>query len=323
MIDTLNAPSEAKLLYSLKSLPAAVEALAFSPDRRLLATASHDGTGRIWDVSGSKPTERAAFRILEGIRSLTFAPSGKSLAAGSGAGTISLFDVSPIAVREYRTLRGAKGSVDAVAFSPDGLLVAGGGEDQTLRIWEPGTGIASEPRNLLPGHTQAIRTIAFAPDGKSLATGSRDSSARVWALNRIRPSQQMSLPHGGEVGTVAYSPDGKTLITSGKDKVIWLWDLTALKATVRTRLPGHSGETRLVLMTPDAETVVSVGAGSDVMNWSPRTGRLRRECTLPPSSATRFALTPDGRYLARGMANGSVEVFRVAEKRAAGVSHHG
>jgi len=306
----------AKLVSSMKGHADAVETLAFTPDRKLLASGGRDGTGRIWDVGSSKPGERAAFRKSgEGFRSLAFAPNNRLLVASSANGQVSMIDVSEKAAQEIRVLRGGQASIDALAFSPDGKLVAGAGEDQTLRVWEPGTGPGSEARILLPGHTLPIKALAFAPDGQSLATGARDATARVWALSRIRASQRMSLPHGGEVNAVAYSTDGKMLATAVQDKVIWLWDLTASKPTVRTQLAGHAGGTRLLLFTPEPETMVSIGAEGPAINWNVRTGKPRHMWELPAGRALSVALTPDGRYLARGMADGTVEVFRVAEKR--------
>src|SRR3954452_13751854 len=94
----------AKVLTTLRGHTSSIAALAFTPDRRLLASGARDGTGRIWDVASSKPGERASFRVSGdgGIRSLAFAPNGRILAAGTGAGTISLFDVSDKGVAEIR-----------------------------------------------------------------------------------------------------------------------------------------------------------------------------------------------------------------------------
>lgn len=270
----------------------------------------------MWDLAGSKPGLRAELRTpVGGFRSLAFAPNSRVLAAGSASGSVSLFDVSEKAAPEVRVLRGGAGSIDALAFSPDGKQVAGAGEDHTLRVWEPGTGTGGEARALLAGHTRPIRAVAFAPDGHGAATAARDGTARVWALSRIRSSQRAELPHGGEAHAVTYSPDGKTAATAGSDALIRLWDLTVIKPTVRAELPGHAGGTRLVLIAPDAAALVSVGTGGEVIHWDLRSGAPRRVWEAPAGAAASVALTPDGRYLARGLADGAVEVHRVAEKR--------
>jgi|GEM_PF-5078577 len=311
------APSigqEAKLALRFPA-GAPVESLAFSPNRTLLAVGCSDGTGRVWEIAGGSPTERGVFRLDAAVGAVAFASNNRTVAAGSASGVVKVFELTSATLRDAGIQRGSRGAIEALAFSPDCTLLAGAGADQILRLWEPGKSTNNDPRSQLPGHTQRIRAIAFAPDGHGIATASADSTARIWALNRIRPGQLVSLPHCAEVVTVSFSPDGRTLAASGQDQVIWLWDLTATKPTVRTRLVGHPSGTRLVQFSSDGETVVSVGGANDVMNWSPRSGRLRAEWSLPGAAGVRHAITADGRYLARAAADGTVELFRVADKR--------
>jgi WD40 repeat protein len=294
-----------------------VIALAFTSDRCLLASGARDGTARVWDVAGSKPGERSVIRKAgDRFHSLAFAPNGRLLAAGSGAlnGLVWLFDVTEKVPTETAVLKGPRGAVDALAFSPDGKLVAGGGEDRTIRIWAPGPGFKGEPQSLLVGHTQPIKALTFAPDGKGMASVSRDSAVRIWTLGHIRTWVRATLPPEGEVNTISYTPDGKTLATAGQG-VVRLWDLTGAKPAVRTELAGHSGAIRLLLITPDSEMLVSVGADNRAINWNLKTNKPFREWQVPPAGAPGVALTPDGRYLATGKPDGTVQVYRVAEKR--------
>lgn len=306
----------AKLMLSLKGHTAEIIALAFSPDRCLLASASGDGSVRVWDISRSKPGERPVLRKPgERFHSLAFAPNSRTLAVGSGSlnGFVWLYDVTDCTPAETGTLRGARGSIDALSFSADGKFVAGAGEDRTMRVWEPVRSGATEARSLLLGHTQPVRAVAFAPDGSGAATAARDATVRLWTLSRIRSTERAVLSHGGEVTAVAYASDGKTLATAGHDGTIRLWDLTAIKPTVRAELKGHAGAVRAVLIAADG--IASAGDDLRVRNWDARTGKQVREWEVPGRAATRVAFTPDGRYLAKGAADGAVELFRVAEKR--------
>jgi WD40 repeat protein len=312
------ATGPAKLVATLRGHVGPITALAFTSDRSLLASGSRDGTGRVWDVAARKPGERSVLpQHGEPFHSLAFAPNGRLLAAGSGAadGLVRMFDVSDGEPREVGVLRGARGPVDALAFSPDGRLVAAAGEDRTLRIWEHGPGSRGEARTILAGHTGPVRALAFAPDGQGVATASRDGTVRVWALSRIRSWERAALPHGVEVAAVAFGPNGKTLATACRGGAVRLWDLAAVKPSVRAEFDAPPGGVRVLLVAPDSGALVGVGEGPRVVNWDLTTGRPVREWELPGGTTSSAALTPDGRYLGRGTADGAVEVYRVAEKR--------
>lgn len=122
-----------------------VDALAFSPDGRTLAS------GR-W-TSGS------------------FQEGGKPDAP------VQLWETAT--GKERGRLEGHSGSVSSVAFSPDGQLVAAGGMDRTVRVWEVRT---QKQVARLVGHRAAVTAVAFLPDGRAVLSGSRDTTALIWAL---------------------------------------------------------------------------------------------------------------------------------------------
>src|SRR5262249_47295401 len=129
--------------------------------------------------------------------------------------------------------------VHALAFSPDGKVLASGGyyyggEDRAIYLWDVTTG---KKRRRLVGHEHAVQTGAFSPDGKRLASASRDGTLRLWDVAAGQELRRLTDQRGG-VMAVSFSPDGKTLASVGweKDPTIHLWD-TATGKELR-QLPG-------------------------------------------------------------------------------------
>lgn len=309
----------ASVVARLPGHPSGLLAVAFSPDRGLLASGGRDGTAKLWNIGSAPPSEKGVLGAPgRRLQSLAFSANGRALAAGSGAldGTVWLFDVSGISPRETLTLRGARGAVNALAFSPDGQLLAGTGEDRVVRVWETTAMSRGDPKAQLTGHTGPIRALAFSPDGQTVATGSDDSSVRLWTVSRIRSLERAALPHPSGVTAVVFAPDGHTLITGGRDGVIRLLDSGSGKPGPRGELPAQPSGIKLLVVTSDGKTLVSVADGPRVVQWDLAAGQPLREWALPPNSSSPVAVTRDGRYLAMGKVEGSLEVFRVAEKRA-------
>lgn len=309
----------ASIIARLAGHPSGVLTLCFSPDRGTLASGGRDGMSRLWDFGALRPGEKAVLGPPgRRIQSLAYAVNGKAVAAGSGAldGMVWAFDLSGSSPREVVALRGGRGAVHALAYSPDASLVAGAGEDRALRIWEPTAASRGEARAQLTGHTGPVRALAFAPDGQTAATGSDDATIRLWTISRIRSSDKAVLKHPAGVTALTYTPDGRTLITGGRDGAIRLWDMTTARFDARGDLPAQSGAIRILMVTPDGRSLVSVAEGPRVVHWDLDALRPLREWGLPAGGQAPVAVTRDGRYLAMGRESGSIEVYRVAEKRA-------
>jgi WD40 repeat protein len=283
-----------------------LNAVAVSPDGRILASAGHDRVVKLWDLAGRRVV-RSLIAHTATIRGLSFSPDGRTLASGSADGTIVLWDAGSGA--ELRALHGDAYSFWRIQFSPDGRTLAAGGQGGLVKLWDVATGKEKDP---LHGHTGVVPCVAYSPDGGLLASGGEDKTIRLHVLSR---GSTRTLKGLAGVNDVAFSRDGRMVAAVGdaEDSTVRLWDLE--KGTVLT-LPGHTGRVNGVAFSPAAPLLATCDFEGAVRLWDPTRGQPAVRTIGPgpfggPVGAVAF--TPDGRYLTTANANAMVYVLRLAK----------
>jgi WD40 repeat protein/Tfp pilus assembly protein PilF len=272
--------------------------LSFSPDDRLLAAAG-SGSVAVFDLATGEPSI-----VIPGQPSQTvvaFAADGKRLAVAGMAhpeGNVRIYDTKNWQLRFAEDA--SNSTVWTLAFSPDSLLLATGGEDGTVRLWDVETGghrVLYRADARAAGKVRRIRTLAFSPDGQILAAcgfaSSKGFEIRAWNIETGQV--QFSFPTAF-CDCIAFSPDGKTLAASRGRADVQLWDLETRQ--LRATLAGHSEIIYHLAFSPDGRTLATGSWDSTVRLWHVATAQPLVTLKGHRGAIYCVAFSPDGKTLA-------------------------
>ncbi len=314
-----------------------VRAVAFSPDRRTLASGGVDRTVLLWNLATRKTRTRLKGHT-DAVNAVAFSPDGRTLATAGNDNTVRLWD--PATGKALATLKGHTDQVRAVAFSPDNRTLATAGAEKTVRLWNLAT---RKTRTTLEGHTDAVNAVAFSPDSRALATGGADKTVRLWEPatgehlatlekhtepvtsvvfspdSRTLATADVSSTHlrdavTGKVRTTLYesapllvfSPDGKTFATA-YDRFVRLWD--AASGAPRITLTGHANAVLALAFSRDSRTLATASRDRTVRLWDAVTDDDRTALAGHKNTVWSVDFSPNGRTLATAGADKTARLW--------------
>jgi len=307
--------------------PAALTALAFTPDGKSIAAAGHQEL-TLWSLDG-KLLKRLRTRT-ERAYALAFLPSGLLVVAGGRPGQegdVRIYDVNAkgAAVGDVTVLDGvadaavlvaqladADDSFLCLAISADGKLLAAGGCDRTIRLWDLAAGPkAAKLLRSIENHADWVQGLAFSNDGKFLASAARDKTAKVWDL-KLNESILTHPDHQQAVNGVGFSPDGSLGWSVGADRKLRAWKPSG-EGKSEAALEGHTDEILKLTVHPKSPQAVTASADKTVRLWDLDKKKAGRTLTGLNDFVFSVAFSPDGGTIAAGSYDGEVQLWQTAD----------
>jgi WD40 repeat protein len=308
---------------------AGVNEASYALDGHAVATASNDGTVKVWDAANSQVLYELS-RQGGAVSDVTTSPDGHLILTASGrmarlwdattgqllrefgphdelvrkarfspdAGRVVTASGQEARVwdsasgRQLYDLRGDPSRVWSATFSRDGQFVATANGDQTARVWDAATGQLS---HVLSGHRGQVRSVAYSPDGRLIITASQDGTARIWEPGAAQEARVVLRGHAGTLWDARFSPDGKRAVTAGDDSTARVWDVATGRQLAVLR--GHHGRVWSATYSADGQSILTASDDGTARLWDAQAEMLSVVRHAHEGAVWSAAFSPDGRFV--------------------------
>lgn len=281
--------------------------ISFSPNSKIIATASKDKTVKLWGLDGKEITTLQGHQDL--VSSVKFSPTGQIIATASWDGNVKLWTWEGQLII---TLTGNKTKVNSVIFSPNGKIIATADANGYIKLWTQ----KGQLIRTFKGHDKPVLNINFSPNSDTIATASQDGTAKIWSLDgKLLQILNGKNGHKDWVWSVNFSPDGQKIATASRDHTAKIWSLDG--KLIKT-LKAHKNSVTNVIFIPESKLIATSSADKTVKFWNESGDESGEEIQTFQGHQDwiwGLSFSPDGKMMATASKDGTAKIWQLRGKK--------
>jgi WD40 repeat protein len=286
---------------TLKGHQAAIAGLAFSPNDKLLASASYDRTAQLWQVNDGKMLCQLKAHTGN-VQQVVFSPDGKLLATGSDDETINLWRVAT--GENLALFKGHQNKIFGITFTADGRYLASGSADLALRLWDVASGVTLR---VLQGHDRSITDVTT--DGQSLFSSSADGTIKRWETT-LPYQYTLNLP--APPSATAIAPNGQQVAIGFENGLVQGYSLPLSSKPLWQKEKIHTRDIQRLAFSTDGQFLASASLDKTAKVWRIQKNKLILIKEIPHQAGVNaVAFSPDNKILLTASYDGTIGQFKL------------